>query len=258
MGEDLKQLYQHFSKENLKERKNATRESWMQEQGRQLFHTVARRWFPKKMPHVVGWDHYVGEDVDLDMIFGELEKILEACHIQRRPATGEGIELIGWPHESFPKAKKNAQRLQWIVPSMPLSRVLSEALLIVPSVQDIVNLRRAGRFNPALALPLAYVEQKTKATSNNPLLIEEEDVAASMKIWKAMAEGRPIVYSKKSIYYEQIFHAGFAYNTPEEVPTLMTMAQEQASELRLLAHVPNKDVVQKALRQLFMQLLSNH
>ncbi|MFZ4115590.1 MAG: glycosyltransferase family 4 protein [Chthoniobacterales bacterium] len=255
MCEGLRQLYQQLSKNDCMQKKNAARGSWIQACGQQLVHTIRSRWLPKKRLRVVGWNHQVGQDSDLDAIFCELEKILEACHITRQAATGEGIEFIGWPEESLPSAVKNGQRFQWVVPSLPLSYVLSEAAVITPAVQDSVNLRRAGLLNPTIVLPVPFFEYEEKIASDEPLLVEEGDSTASIKIWKAMATGRPIIYPALSAYYEQVFHGGFSYKNKEEIPALLEIAWKEAPELRMLAKVPTRESAKKAIRQLLGNLL---
>jgi hypothetical protein len=86
--------------------------------------------------------------------------------------------------------------------------------------------------------------------SNEPLIIEEGDHSASMKVWRAMAAGRPILYPKESSYYQQVFHGGFSYKNKEEIPMLLEVARKEASQLRMLAKIPSRELVQKAVKQL--------
>lgn len=261
MRTGLCELYADLAKKNLLITKQRThpsqtsQDSWIKNQGRQVVHTLRRRFGTKKLPSALGWHHQVGHDPDLDAIFSELENILDACHIKRQCATGEGIEFIGWSQASLPKAQKNGHRFQWIVPSMPLSQVLPGATVITPGVQDSVNLRREGFLNATIVLPVSFFECENTMVSNEPLVIEEGDHSASMKIWRAMAASRPILYPKDSAYYPQVFHGGYSYKNKEEIPMLLDMARKEASQLSMLAKIPSRESVQKAVKQL---LKTNH
>jgi hypothetical protein len=133
---------------------------------------------------------------------------------------------------------------------MPLSQVLPGATVITPGVPDSVNLRREGFLNSTIVLPVSFFECENTMVFNEPLVIEEGDHSASMKIWRAMAAGRPILYPKESSYYQQVFHGGFSYKNKEEIPMLLDMARKEIPRLRMLAKVPSRDSGQKAIRQL--------
>lgn len=257
MTEGMQQLYRKLPTFTSFQKKVVTsKRSWIDAQGKQILHTTRRRFSKKKLPSVVGWNHHVGKDHDLDEIFLSLGSALRALNISIRPANGCGIEFIGWPTKECPPVPKGNQRLQWITPSMPSACVLRDTLIVAPAVQDIVNLRHAGLLNPAITLPFPnHLNAEKEILSDEPLLVKEGDTAASMKIWRAMAAGRPIVYPKQSAYYEQVFHGGFAFEEDKDIPMLVKMAQEEALSLRLLAKVPTRGSAQKALKKLLEDLL---
>ncbi len=249
MKKDLQQLYSNLAGSHLIDERSSAASSWMVTQGRELHYQFRQRYFPKKTDHLLGWNHQFGADAALDAIFSELEIIVELSHLTRRPANGQGIEFIGWPTSSLPPAQKGSQRFQWVTPSLPLSLILPETRLLLPSIEDILYLRGAGLLHPALVFPLPCFKRK-EALSNEPLLIEEGSHSASLEIWKAMAAGRPIIYPASSAYYEQVFHAGFAYRNRKEIPTLLQLASEEAPRLRILSRIPSRESASQLLRKL--------
>ena len=143
---------------------NRKRASTMSSYRHQALH-VLRRWFRragvKSKIHSIGWNHEVGKDSDLDNIFLNISGALRDWGVKQHPAKGTGLEIIGWPSGKLPPAKKGAQRLQWIVPQMGEEHFLPEALLVAPSVQDVLNLRAAGCFQPAVVLPWPMASAKS-------------------------------------------------------------------------------------------------
>ncbi len=217
----------------------------------QIFH-VLRRWLRKEGTRSklrsVGWNHELGKDSDLDNILLNVSKALADQKIKQQPRRDQGIEIIGWPSPHLSPAKKGVRRLQWIVPQMEKEHILPDALLVVPSVQDVVNLRDMGCFQPVIVLPWPIASAKT--CSEEPLVIAKDDRFASLEIWKAMMRGRPIVYPDQLAYYEQVFHAGFSFVSETALPQIIQRAREKALELRMLSKVPNLKDAQHQLMQL--------
>ncbi|MBM3856798.1 MAG: glycosyltransferase family 4 protein [Verrucomicrobia bacterium] len=229
--------------------------STMSQYRQQAFH-VLKRWARRLgvASHIrsVGWYHEMGKDSDLDNILLNVSNMLRDEKIKQHPAQGRGIEIIGYPSEQLPPAKKGVQRLQWIVPQMGKEHFLPEALLIAPSVQDVLNLRVAGCFQPAIVLPWPVASVALKTSFSEPLMVAKGDRFASLDIWKAMSAGRPIVYPRDSAYYEQVFHAGLSFQSEEELPQMIQKARTKIDEFRLLAKIPTR----KKAQQHFKQLLS--
>jgi hypothetical protein len=146
------------------------------------------------------------------------------------------------------ETKKGVKRLQWIIPQMGKEHFLPEALLVAPSVQDVLNLRAAGCFQPAVVLPWPIAS--AKSLSEEPLVIAQGDLFASLDVWKAMSAGRPIVYPKASAYYEQVFHSGFSFESEEELPQMIQKARKSALELRSLAKILTVKEAREQLKQL--------
>ncbi len=248
LQEGLQGLYKKLP-ERLPQRQETA--STMAHYRHQALH-VLRRWFRRggaKSPvRSIGWNHEIGKDSDLDNILLNVSSALRDWGVKQHPAKGSGLEIIGWPSEKLPPLKKGTQRLQWIVPQMGKEHFLPEALLVAPSVQDVLNLRAAGCFQPAVVLPWPIAS--AKSLSEEPLVVAQEDHFASLDIWKSMSAGRPIVYPNDSAYYEQVFHAGLSFQSEEELPQMIQKAREKALEFRSLAKVLTMRGAQGQLKQL--------
>ena len=89
------------------------------------------------------------------------------------------------------------------------------------------------------------VPMRGSGDSGDALLVGPGDVGASVRIWRAMAAGRTVLYPEGTAYYEQVFHAGLCYSNPEEATRL---ARNDAAELRSLAVLPSQADVLKFLK----------
>lgn len=208
--------------------------------GLQLRHTLRRRIFRPGLPLKVAWNHTEGQSADLDEIMAVVRRALDQLGIQVRNRGKSEIGIVGWPESGTDGCRR---RLQWIVPGYPASQIIAPALLIAPSVQDVVNLRAAGCGHPAIVMEVPFAPDDSKA----PLLVECGDLQASVRIWRAMAGGRPVVYPEASAYHEQVFHAGMAYSQQSEAPPLVRVAAENAEELRSFTALPTLASVVKNL-----------
>lgn len=250
MDKGLKKLYQSLpTKESFQKKILKKKPSIFTSQVHQWTYIIQKRLFKKKLPLEIGWHHQVGRNSDLDEIFLILAKIIKFLGITLRPATGEGIEVIGWPTEDLPAAKEKASRLQWIVPKMPLEKILRDVFFIAPAVQDILNLRKAGFSNPAVVCPLPLPSKKKKEEF---LIIEETNQSASLEVWRAMTIGTCIIYPEGSAYYEQLFHGGLPYSKKEDLLKAIKEAQQNRSELQKLLRVPTLEKSSILVRQLLM------
>ena len=86
--------------------------------------------------------------------------------------------------------------------------------------------------------------------STDALPVEPGDVGASVRIWRAMAAGRPVVYPEGTAYYEQVFHAGLRYSLQTEIASLTRFAADNREELRSFAHLPAQADASKFLKVL--------
>ena len=135
---------------------------------------------------------------------------------------------------------------------MSRDALLPNALLITPAVQDVVNLRASGCTQPAVSIPFA---DESGEQSDEPFVVTEGDMTASCKVWRALEEGRPVIYPEQTAYYEQVFHAGIPYEEGTNPSPLVEQARGAASELRELRCVPSSHATQGLLRAL---LIGNH
>lgn len=209
----------------------------------QLFFALWRRITPVQLPSSVGLNHREGVDASLDQIMKRVKTLLQDLGITIRMEAGERVEFVGWPLWN----DDEAIRFQWVVPKMSKEELLSHALLIAPSVQDVVNLRSAGVRQPAIAIP--FLETMGKQ-SDEPLVVEQGDSGASIRVWEALAEGRPVIYPEKSAYYEQVFHAGLRYSDWDETKRIEAILHNIESDLKSLIYIPPYSDEQKKLKAL--------
>lgn len=198
----------------------------------QAIFTLKRRISRHQLPKVVTVNHKDGFNQVLDDIMRRVEKGMQDLGIAIRKEAGAGVELVGCPRW------KNGEviRFQWVVPEMSKEELLSHALLIAPSAQDVVNLRSVGVRQPAIAIPFL---ETTGNQSDEPLVVEQGDLGASIRVWEALGEGRPVIYPEKSAYYEQVFHAGLSYAERDDAANLADQAHYLTPEFRELRYLPS-------------------
>lgn len=210
--------------------------------------TIRRRIFRPRLPVDVSWNHEDGVDVSLDWIMEHVARTLRDLGIAIRMEKGAKLEIAGWPRWR----DGHATRFQWTAPGMSRDALLPNALLITPAVQDVVNLRASGCTQPAVSIPFA---DESGEQSDEPFVVTEGDMTASCKVWRALEEGRPVIYPEQTAYYEQVFHAGIPYEKGTNPSPLVEQARGAASELRELRCVPSSHATQGLLRAL---LIGNH
>lgn len=252
MEQGLQQLYKELPKKELfQKKKNLPKSSFITRVSIQLKHLFKTRLAHQALPQEIGWNHQPGKNRDLDEILLGVRKILNALGIKISKATGSGIEFVGWPSQELPPKKKKALRLQWIVPGMPEEALLPDACFIAPSVQDVLNLRKKEIQGSSIVLSLPLIGEK----SDEPLTISENNDDSSIKIWRAMAAGRPVIYPTSSAYYEQVFHGGISYQNETDLSRVIAEANETVADLQSFLRPPTMKNATKALRQLLKELL---
>jgi hypothetical protein len=182
-----------------------------------------------------------GHSADLDEILSVVRKAVDQLGIRVVQRGGSKTEIVGWPESPA----EGGRLLQWIVPGFPEPHILADALLITPSVQDVLNLRSSGHTQSAIVMtvPLSGL-----GDPGEPLLIEPSDVGASIRIWRALSAGRPVIYPEDSAFYEQVFHAGLSYSKQSEAENPIRMATDASAEFRSLAHLPTQADALKFLK----------
>lgn len=202
-------------------------------------HTVRRRLVPQTPPRSVVIRHEPGHDSALDGIMVGVRAALAHVGI----TVGEtGPVLLGWTGNSA----HAESGFQFYTPTadLPLS---SHVTLVAPSVQDVVNLRACGCTTPAVVIPFFF---QTGEPSENPLLLPEGRTNASLEVWQALLDGRPVVYPETSACYEQVFHAGVPYLPKAGPDAALRLARENLGELRELARPPRLENSARALATL--------
>jgi len=231
MCSELCRLYRELperpSFQSKKSRLPVWRGRWLQAR-----HAFKRRIVHPGLPKEVVWNHKPGASADLDEILGMVRKALDQLGVRVFDHGGSGPEIIGWPDRPVSGSRR---RLQWIVPDLPADKLVPSAVLVAPSVQDVLNLRATGIFQPAVALAIPLTGS---GPLHEALLVEPGDVGASVRIWRAMAAGRPVVYPEGTAYYEQVFHAGLRYSLQTEIASLTKFAADNLEELHSFAHLP--------------------
>ena len=205
----------------------------------QAAHTVRRRLTRPGLPAEIFVNHAAGHLNDLDEVMNYVQMTLGKLGIRLVNQAKSNVEIIGWAEQN---PMRNSVHIQWIVPGLPRAQLVPSALLVAPSVQDILNLRIAGFLQPAVAVAVPFLED---GENGEPLLVEPGDVEASVRIWRALAAGRPVVYSEATAYYEQVFHAGVAFSSPAGAEGALAKASGSAGELRSFARLPSPESVFK-------------
>lgn len=207
--------------------------------------TIRRRIFRPRLPVDVSWNHRTGVDASLDRIMERVARTLRDLGVAIRKEKGLKVEIVGWPQWRDGKAS----RFQWIVPEMYPDALLPDTVLIGLAVQDIINLHSAGCNQPSVVIPFLDASGEQ---SDEPFIVPEGDMKASCKVWKALEDGRPVIYPEESAYYEQVFHAGLPYEKGTDPSLLVEQGIEAAAELRELRHIPSSRATQMLLRALLL------
>jgi glycosyltransferase involved in cell wall biosynthesis len=211
----------------------------------QAVFTVRRRIGRARLPDEVSWNHRNGVDGSLDRIMQSVGKMLGDLGIAIRKEAGAKVEIVGLPEWRV----GGATRFQWVIPGTPAAELLVNASLIAPSVQDVVNLRREGCRQPAIVLPVLEPPEKQ---STEPFVVHRENREASLQVWKALGEERPVIYPEESAYYEQVFHAGLSYRAGEDPDRVAEQGREIKAEFRELRHIPSLSATRELLQALLL------
>ena len=214
----------------------------------QLTFTLKRRMKRSRLPKAVSWNHREGMDPRLDEILEDVAVMIGSMGIQIQREAKASLEIVGWPERR--QVVRDVQYLQWIVPNLPPEMILEHAMVIAPSVQDVVNLRIANCHQSAVAIPFLRHHSRNTDSTSGPLVVQQDDHAASLQIWDALGEGRTVIYPEDSKYYEQVFHSGLVYSKISNLPEKIAEAGRMKDELKELTYFPSRTALEKALRVL--------
>jgi hypothetical protein len=137
--------------------------------------------------------------------------------------------------------------VQFVVPGMKPPASSENTVLVAPSVQDVLNLR--GLRQTAVVIP--FRNSFPDETGEGPLMVEGSD--ASLRVWGALAAGRPVVYPDDSAYFEQVFHAGVGFGRARDRASAITIATQDLSLLAEFIRIPTDKESASALKTLIVQ-----
>jgi glycosyltransferase involved in cell wall biosynthesis len=233
LKQGLQKLYQRIpSMDDFRAKQTKARPIVLLSAVSQILFTIRRRISRPTLPAEISWNHQAGSIAELDRIMRRVETMLHDLGIPIRKDAGAAIEIIGSPRWR----NGVATRFQCVVPGIAKDVLLPDAFLISPSVQDVLNLRSAGCRQPAITIP--FLESMEKQ-SEQPCVIAQGNRDASLQVWEALVEGRPVIYPENSAYYEQVFHAGHAYGNEENPESLTDQARQMSPEFRELRYLPS-------------------
>jgi hypothetical protein len=243
LAAELQKLYEGMpANEAFQSKVSTTPPSLISSAAQQLFFTIRRRTRQPALPSLVRWNHLPGRDSDLDEIMKSVRKMIEGLNIGVTNSNDASVEIAGWPIQDI---KKPRRIFQWVTPSFPLSEILPGATLVAPSVQDVLNLRWADLLNPTVVLPMPLGGDENV---ESPLVVEQGDRFASLRVWRALQAGRPVIHPQGMAYAEQVFWAGLPYEKDAETAVAMIICE--IAEFQKLLKFPDAKSAEQALRKL--------
>lgn len=247
MADGLRALYEELP-EKMRARPGPTRSHPIKAQTQSLAFRLLNRWDPPAPARSVRIIHQKGVIDSMDQLIKRLSDLLLEMGLNP-DSDHPDLILIGNPPESSQPFLPGAPAIQWITPELPASRILPGALIVAPSVQDVLELRNRGLPNPSVVLPL--VESSPAFVENpDPIRIETSDTNASLRVWDALARGIPVAYPSDSAYGEQVFLGGLPYSTATGVDNIMGQLRSEASTFQRLIRIPNKEETSAMLYRL--------
>jgi glycosyltransferase involved in cell wall biosynthesis len=190
------------------QRKRALFRNTLRARWRQGVYVLESRFARAKKITSVAIDHQAGH-AEWDRIMEVLREAMRTAGIMEDSQSS--VVFAGRSNAS----SKYRHAIQLVPPDVERNEIISDqAILIASSVQDVVNLRSSGIRNPSVALP--FVPKSSATLDFEPLVVAEEDLMASSKVWTALAQSIPVFYPAESAYGEQVFHAGLPYSDRAE------------------------------------------
>ena len=254
MRRGLREIYEGLeSRASFREKKAQKKIPWAKGMMAQCAFTFRRRTRRAKLPMEVSWNHLPGKDRELDEILESLAALLRGMGVKLRGSQGALIEIAG--SVQWKPNPETSRVIQWIAPGMSACALVQDALLVAPSVQDVLNLRTEGCTQTAITIPILSPSEKAH---HSPLIIAESDRGASLKVWRALCSGQTVIYPERSAYYEQVFHAGYSYSDGQDPARLVEEVERMKSDLRELVYLPSRRTTEQLLRTLLCSLVNQH
>ena len=214
--------------------------------GRQFRHGLRRRLGRKKLPPRIFWNHQDGENEALDHVMRCVRALLESWKVEVGGDRSSPVEIAGCG-----RAPGTAPRIQFVVPGMKPRASSANTVLVAPSVQDILNLR--GIRQTAIVIP--FRDSFPDEPGEGPLVVEGRD--GSMRVWGALAAGRPVVYPDDSAYFEQVFHAGIGFGRTRDRASALVIASQNFSPFAEFIGIPTDKETASALKTVIVSRYEN-
>lgn len=213
----------------------------------QFLHAVRRR-LPNRRISPVAFRHVFGQDAVFDEIMKNVRDALEHAGIDMTDRSNVPI-VLGWepPDRTLPSG---VPVVQFLPPDAPPGLRPPQAVIVAQAVEDTVNRRSAGSPHAEVVIPFIFQGDGR----DGPLVIEQGDRMASVRIWKALLSGRPVLYPDDSAYGEQVFHAGLPYHHPAEIPTALKAMENGLEDFKALIRAPRRKTSAQALKKLLIEL----
>ena len=238
MADGLRSLYQELP-ERIRSRPGHKRRHPLKTHAQSVGFRLLNRWDPPAPARSIRIIHQNGVIDSMDQLISRLAKQLYDMGFNP-DSDHPDLILVGCPPDSTDSVSPSTPTIQWITPELDSSRILRGALIVAPSVQDVLELRNRGLSNPSVVLPL--VEHGPGIVDNpEPARIETGVVNASLKVWDALARGIPVAYPSDSAYGEQVFLGGLPYSTSTQVEDVMAQLHTESSTFQRLIRIPNQE-----------------
>ena len=210
--------------------------------GRQFRHGIRLRFGRKRLPSRIFWNHQEGSDEALDRVMRCVRALLESWNIEVTGDRFSPVEIAGCG-----QTPGTSPRVQFVVPGMMPPASSENTVLVAPSVQDVLNLR--GLRQTAVVIP--FRDSFPDETGEGPLVVEGHD--ASLRVWGALAAGRPVVYPDDAAYFEQVFHAGVGFGWTRDRASAIAIAAQDFSRFAEFIRIPTDKESASALKTLMVQ-----
>jgi glycosyltransferase involved in cell wall biosynthesis len=243
LGKSLRELYAGLGERpEFQAKIRLNRPPGLVAAGWQFRHGIRRRFGRKRLPSRIFWNHQEGENEALDRVMRCVRALLESWKVEVTGDRSSPVEIAGCGQSSG-----TSPRVQFVVPGMKPPASSEKSVLVAPSVQDVLNLR--GRRQTAVVIP--FRNSFPDETGEGPLVVEGRD--ASLRVWGALAAGRPVVYPDDSAYFEQVFHAGVGFGRTRDRASAIAIASQNLSSFAEFIRIPTDKETAFALKTLIVQ-----
>jgi len=243
LGKGLRELYAGLGERpEFREKIRLNRPPGLVTAGQQFGHGIRRRFGGRALPSRIFWNHQKGSDEALDRVMRCVRVLLEFWKVEVSDDRSSPVEIAG-----YGRSPGSSPCIQFVVPGMNPPASSENTLLVAPAVQDVLNLR--GRRQTAVVIP--FRDSFPDEPGEGPLVVEGGD--ASLRVWGALAAGRPVVYPDDSAYFEQVFHAGVEFGRTRDRESAMAVASQDLSRLAEFIRIPTDKEAASALKKLIVQ-----